>query len=238
MGVYNCRLPSTHACGKSLDLGIPLIDGKANTKLGDPIVVFLDKYANEFGLQGQIWNRVRYDLKTPQGRVYTGPHPHHDHNHIEQRLWFAQRLRYADYVRIAGDPVGGQEMPQLPLELGMKSEDVRNLQDRLNRAYGSGIKEDAVYGPNTAAAVAASPMPSYTGDNRDVVKQGKHVNANMWNGLFEDWVKKIAKSVPGREGPEGPEGPQGPPGEDGRDGRDGRDGKPASLTIRGDQVIG
>lgn len=237
MGVYNCRLPSTHACGKSLDLGIPLVNGEANTKLGDPIVVFLDQYANEFGLPGQIWNRVRYDLKTPRGREYTGPHPHHDHNHIEQRLWYAQRLRYADYVKIAGDPKtpGGKEMPQLPLEHGMQSEDVRNLQDRLNRAYGSGVQEDAIYGNGTAAAIKASPMPSYTGDNRDVVKEGRHVNANMWNGLFEDWVKKVAQGVPGKEGPPGKDGQQGPPGKDGRDGRDGR---PATLTIKGDQVIG
>lgn len=250
LGVYNCRLPSLHSCGKALDLGIPLIGGEANTALGDPIVVFLDQFATEFGLMGQIWNRVRYDLKTPRGREYTGPHPHHDHNHVEQRLWHAQRLRYADYVRIAGEPVGGSEMPQLPLTHGMESEDVRSLQDRLNRAYAAGIQEDGIYGDETAGAVASSPMPTYTGDNRDVITQGKRVNANMWNGLFADWVRNIAqgeKGDPGPPGPEGPEGPPGPPGpagpkgdpgDPGPPGKDGKDGQPATLTIKGNQEIG
>ncbi len=246
LGVYNCRLPSLHSCGRALDLGIPLIDGKANTALGDPVVVFLDQYANEFGLTGQIWNRVRYDLKTPRGREYTGPHPHHDHNHIEQTLWHAQNLRYADYVRIAGDPAGGLEMPQLPLEHGMQSEDVRSLQDRMNRAYGSGLKEDGIYGDGTAAAVAASPMPSYTGDRSGTVIEGKRVNANMWNGMFEDWVKKLAgasgeQGPPGPQGPTGPPGPEGPPGPKGDKGDRGAKGPPGpggSLLIRGEQEIG
>lgn len=200
LGVYNCRLPSLHSCGKALDLGIPLVNGQANTVLGDPIVAFLDQFANKWGLMGQIWNKVRYDLKTPKGRVYTGPHPHHDHNHIEQRLWYAQNLRYNDYVRIAGEPIGGQEMPQLPLTHGTTSEDVRNLQNRMNRVYGSGLQEDAVYGNATAAAVVASPMRGYTGDNSTPVVEGKRVNARMWNGLFEDWVKRIVAGSPGSGG--------------------------------------
>lgn len=108
LGIYNCRnvggtsTRSIHACGRALDLGIPTIAGRANTELGDPIVRFLDKYTTQFGLMGQIYNRTRYDAKTPRGRLYTGVNPHYDHDHIEQRSAQARSLRYADIVVIAG----------------------------------------------------------------------------------------------------------------------------------------
>lgn len=83
-------------------------------------------------------------------------------------------------------------MASLPITYGSDNEDVRQLQDLLNRVYGAGLTEDAKYGPATAAAVAASPMPSYTGDRSSTVTEGKRVNANMWDGMIEDWIKKVA----------------------------------------------
>lgn len=87
--------------------------------------------------------------------------------------------------------VKGAYVAALPLIKGMQNEDVRELQDLLNQTYDAGIKEDADYGSITSAAVAASPMPSYTGDKSDAVKNGERVNANMWNGLHKDWILKF-----------------------------------------------
>lgn len=163
MGIYNCRDSSgggglsIHSCGRAIDLGIPLLNGKANTALGDPVVIFLDKYAQEFGIHGQIWNQVRYDLTTPKGRVYTGPHPHHDHNHIEQRLEKAVALRYDDYVQIAGPPIPGSDMTPFlaPCEKGSTGIHVSALQAILFACGFYTGTIDGIYGDGTSAAVLA-----------------------------------------------------------------------------------
>lgn len=162
MGIYNCRESSggggfsVHSDGRAIDLRIPLVFGQANTALGDPIVVFLDEFAYEFGIHGQIWNEVRYDFTTPRGREYTGPHPHHDHNHIEQRTTHATTLRFKDYVEIAGTPIGGEMIPYLAYcEIGDKGIHVGALQIMLSvmKFYTGTIDND--YGPATSAAVLA-----------------------------------------------------------------------------------
>lgn len=251
LGVYNCRLPSLHSCGKALDLGIPLIGGKANTALGDPIVKFLDQYANEFGLMGQIWNRVRYDLKTPRGRVYTGPHPHHDHNHIEQRLWHAQNRRYADYVRIAGEPTPGG-MAKMFTARGDKGQTVAYWQIAFKYQLGLDLGEfgdgsygtapgdgvDGIYGDAMAAAVQQAART-------DGEKIGPLEMARINRALAEKMGGGSgAQGPPGPPGPQGPKGdkgdrgPAGPKGDPGARGPRGDDGRPATLTIKGDQVIG
>lgn len=244
LGVYNCRLPSLHSCGKALDLGIPLIGGKANTALGDPIVQFLDQFANEFGLMGQIWNRVRYDLKTPRGRVYTGPHPHHDHNHIEQRLWHAQNRRYADYVRIAGEPIaigGGFDMLAAS-KVGDKGPHVSALQTMINGSGFDAGTVDGVYGSKTSSGLLALR---------------KSIGSSATSGdVFDHWAYQQVHRVhamkhggAGSQGPPGPKGdkgdkgdigsagPKGDPGPVGPAGKAGKDGQPSTLTIKGDVEI-
>lgn len=106
LGVYNCRdqrgstILSIHACGRAGDDGIPLKGGEADTSLGDPIVRLLIEFANDLGIMGIIWNRVRYDAKTPRGRVYTGLVPHKDHIHFEQVSSLAASLTYSDIEEI------------------------------------------------------------------------------------------------------------------------------------------
>lgn len=244
LGVYNCRLPSLHSCGKALDLGIPLVGGKANTALGDPIVVFLDQWANEFGLMGQIWNRVRYDLKTPKGRVYTGPHPHHDHNHIEQRLWHAQRLRYADYVRMAGEPVGGFDM-LAPSKIGDKGPQVSALQVMINASGFDAGTVDGIYGPKTSSGLLALRKSigssATTGDVFDhwAYEQVHQVHAKKFasGGTQGPPGPTGPKGATGPTGPAGPAGPKGDPGPVGPAGKDGKDGQPSTLTIKGDVTV-
>lgn len=140
MGIYNCRnvagtsTRSIHSCGRALDLGIPtLSNGRANTELGHPVVRFLGEYAEQFGIHGQIYDRVRYDRRSPNGRYYGGSHPHYDHNHIEQVLSKATSLSYADYVAIAGDPAGGADML---LQKGSKGQAVAEAQKMMAEAFG------------------------------------------------------------------------------------------------------
>jgi hypothetical protein len=117
MGIYNCRnvagttSKSIHSCGRAIDLGIPtLSNGRANTAIGHPVVRFLGTYAEVLGIHGQIYDRVRYDRRSPAGRYYSGSHPHYDHDHIEQTLAKAKSLTYADIVALAGDPIGDDDM--------------------------------------------------------------------------------------------------------------------------------
>lgn len=119
MGIYNCRdvrggtSLSIHACGRALDVGIPVLSsGRANTALGHPVVQFFDQFSTEFGIMGQIYDRVRYDRGDPRGAYYGGTHPHYNHDHVEQRSEKALSLTRAEIIRIAGPavPEGGDDM--------------------------------------------------------------------------------------------------------------------------------
>jgi hypothetical protein len=124
MGIYACRnvggteTMSIHACGRALDIGIPtLSNGRANTQLGHQIVQFYDRHAQAFGIMGQIYDRVRYDSRSPRGRYYGGVHPHYDHDHVEMRSTQAASLTYAQIVAIAG-PISTGGDPMLGLTIG------------------------------------------------------------------------------------------------------------------------
>lgn len=199
MGIYSCRDSSggggysVHSDGRAIDLGIPLINGGANTAVGDPVVIFLGTYAYEFGIHGQIWNRVRYDIKAPQGRVYTGPHPHHDHNHIEQRSHHATTLRYANYVEIAGSPITAppEGSDLLPLTPTSSKENIRWLQDLLNYQVGSGevpLTVDGVWGPSTIAMVKKK-----TGSLGETANQqnGSEVGYRQWNHIYAVFIRAV-----------------------------------------------
>lgn len=191
LGIYNCRdargsnTLSIHACGRALDIGIPVLStGKANTTLGNPIVQFLDKYAHEFGLMGQIYNRIRYDQDDPNGAYYGGVHPHYDHDHVEQIPNFP--LTYEKIVQIAGPPTatpipGDDEVEQV----------YKDLQQGLKDAgYYTGTI-DGAWGPLSKAAYSA------------MCKDAKKVGT----------PGPVGPAGPaGPRGPVGPAGPVGPKG--------------------------
>ncbi len=89
---YACR-PNTanrselsmHGTGRAIDLFIPLSGGDADNDLGDPVANWLIDHATEIGVQFFIWDRTKWNISY-SGRkdcAYGGPHPHHDHIHIE-----------------------------------------------------------------------------------------------------------------------------------------------------------
>lgn len=91
-GGYNCRANtanrnelSVHASGRAIDLFVPLSGGQADNDLGDPIANYLVENAEKLGIEFIVWDRTSWGAhrSAPKHRAYTGPHPHHDHLHIE-----------------------------------------------------------------------------------------------------------------------------------------------------------
>lgn len=94
-GGYACRpntanpsKTSVHGTGRALDLMLPLDDGEADNDVGDPIANWLVMNAEAIGVQFIIWDRASWSASRSGDKVrhYTGPHPHHDHIHVELNL--------------------------------------------------------------------------------------------------------------------------------------------------------
>jgi hypothetical protein len=108
VGGYNCRQnsantsqTSVHGVGRALDIMIPVVRGRANSAVGDPIANWLVRNAADLGIQYVIWNRVAWNgsARSPKNRAYTGTNPHIDHIHAElnrngaerKTPWFTRR---------------------------------------------------------------------------------------------------------------------------------------------------
>lgn len=117
-GGYACRQntgnlsqTSVHGTGRALDLMLPLDGGEADNGKGDPIANWLVLHAREIGVQYVIWDRWDWlgSLTGRKDTSYGGPHPHHDHIHMEitheaarmSTAWFTDRD--GDGVRNARD---------------------------------------------------------------------------------------------------------------------------------------
>jgi peptidoglycan hydrolase-like protein with peptidoglycan-binding domain len=106
-GIYNCRTiagtvqRSTHAEGRGLDIGFPLVNGKANPQ-GTRLVNFLRANASRLGIQTIIWNRTIWSRRNPNGVPYLGKHPHTDHVHLELSWATARSLTLSTIRAIAG----------------------------------------------------------------------------------------------------------------------------------------
>jgi hypothetical protein len=172
-GTYNCRPPSLHAYALALDLNPSKNPYQCPLKTNMP---------HEFVRR---MKSIRANEKP--ALVWGGDWPC---SNPPDPMHYQLAVKPEDCHSVTYD---GQEPPeqmtQLFIRYGDKTEDVRNLQDRLNRAYGAGLKEDGVYGDTTAEAVKT--LLKYTGADDPDVKAGKYVNANMWNGLAEDWMRKV-----------------------------------------------
>lgn len=86
LGVCNCRtvagktVKSQHARCRAFDLGLPMVNGRANP-IGNGIVMALAAQGTRLGITELIWNRKRYHAGAPNGEPYTGVSPHYDHIH-------------------------------------------------------------------------------------------------------------------------------------------------------------
>ncbi len=91
-GGYSCRQntaspgqTSVHGTGRAIDLFVRLDGGQADNDRGDPIGAWLIRNASQIGVQYIIWDRWQWNGSRSgrKDRAYGGPHPHHDHLHIE-----------------------------------------------------------------------------------------------------------------------------------------------------------
>ena len=177
LGIYSCRnvrggsTMSHHAEGRAYDNGVPTeSDGSAIPAIGDPIVELLGPHGDRLGIDHLIWNRQIWSRRSPDGRYYSGTHPHYNHHHIGLTRNSAANLTYATLVAVLGPPSDHghdhQEDTLLPLIFGHgyntpptgspltgnqshKREDVKHLQKLL------GITVDGYYGTGTKTAVGA-----------------------------------------------------------------------------------
>lgn len=120
LGICNCRSVvgggsySHHAECRAYD------EGHAVSEIGTGIAVatleLLGPHGRRLGIDHMIVNhdctgagrgdpRI-YSATAPQGRVYTGEHPHKDHNHIGLTRAAGRSLTYATLVAVAGEPGG------------------------------------------------------------------------------------------------------------------------------------
>lgn len=120
MGICNCRQVvgggsySHHAECRAYD------EGHAVSVVGGQIAVatlnLLGPHGSRLGIDHFICNhnptgagrgdpRI-YSQSAPQGRVYTGTHPHKDHNHIGLTRAAGRNLTYGTLVAVAGAPGG------------------------------------------------------------------------------------------------------------------------------------
>ena len=202
-GICNCRNVnggsswSHHAECRAYDCMIPTGSGGSyRPELGDPIIELLGPHGRRLGLDHFILNRRIYSGTSPDGRYYSGRHPHYNHAHIGLNTMGADNLTYATLIAVLGDPndpapIPGEDM-LLPLNKGDRSEDIRLAKDRMNETYGlsldleGGNPDGALYDEPLKAAVKAH-LTQYTGD-----KSGDRINAKMWNGLLRDFIVKVA----------------------------------------------
>ncbi len=115
LGVCACRrvagkaVTSQHARCRAWDLGLPLVNGRANP-VGHQIVAALLPHVAQLGITEIIWNRTRWSASAPRGAPYRGVSPHYDHIHAAHTLT-ATRLLNVPTIRAV---MAGAAAPQRP----------------------------------------------------------------------------------------------------------------------------
>lgn len=161
-GICNCRNVnggsswSHHAECRAYDCMIPTGSGGSyRPELGDPIIELLGPHGRRLGLDHFILNRIIYSTKSPDGRPYTGRHPHYNHAHIGLNTLGATNLTYATLVAVLGEPAGG---PTPPPQEDDDMETIKALQVQCNAggftgADGKALTVDGLLGKNTQHAL-------------------------------------------------------------------------------------
>jgi len=99
LGIYNQRnvagtnVPSTHAEGRALDIGL-LVSRPGEKGLGDQLFQLFIRNAVELGLDHVIWNRQIWSTARGGPRAYTGVSPHTDHVHVAFTRDGSQRINF------------------------------------------------------------------------------------------------------------------------------------------------
>jgi len=155
-GIFNCRTvrgsqqPSIHGEGRALDWMMPVVNGRGHPD-GHDAVRRLGKHGKTLGIQTIIFDRTIWSARSPNGRPYTGVHPHFDHIHAEITRDAGRTLTLARLNAIlnGGVSAGLVVSPRPTLRQGSSGDTVKELQRLLK------VKADGKFGPQTHASVVA-----------------------------------------------------------------------------------
>lgn len=151
-GIFNCRnvrgsqQPSIHGEGRAFDLMLPVVNGRGHPD-GHDVVRRLGSAGVKLGIQTCIFDRTIWSARSPQGRPYTGVHPHYDHVHVELTPAAGRTLTRAALTAELGSRAPAPA-PRPTIRQGARGQDVVDLQ----RALG-GLTADGIFGPATDRAV-------------------------------------------------------------------------------------
>lgn len=166
MGIYNCRdvrggtSMSIHACGRALDWGMPMLNGRGG-QAGHALVRRFAMHGRRLGIQCVIYDRRIWTARSPEGRPYGGIAPHYDHLHIELTPASGRNLTLATLRAVLGRPAPVEEDDVYVVRYNQRGPRVRRAQAVLQVAgQKAGLGEllprhgvDGHYGAETAAAV-------------------------------------------------------------------------------------
>lgn len=140
-GICNCREVrggsswSHHAECRAYDEGFAVFAGQT---IGIRTLELLGPHGARLGLDHMIANHEPgasdrgdpriYSARSPQGRTYTGAHPHKNHNHIGLTRSAGRNLTYATLVAVVGHPNKITPTKEQTLERGDKGKAVAELQ--------------------------------------------------------------------------------------------------------------
>lgn len=173
LGIYNCRTvrggttTSPHGEGRADDFGFPLDSDGTGSKYGHALVdALLEAGPSKLGIQAIIYDRTIWSAKSPEGRPYTGTHPHYDHVHVEMTREAAAAVTLATVRAVLGgvtpEPQPGPSQPSFETYKRVKpgsrtirrwsaGDDVKELQRVLNAWYPrlSTLAVDGYFGRRT-----------------------------------------------------------------------------------------
>lgn len=159
LGICNCRpvrggsAYSHHAECRAYDAGFTIIVGAT---FAYDYAVLLGEHAAEAGIDHAITNRkpwasdrgepIIFSARSPNGRTYTGTHPHKDHNHIGLTRNAGRFLTYGTLVHLYGPPsaVAARLLHKEDEDMIMRWIDEPNLRQLYKDGAVQGASEDAV----------------------------------------------------------------------------------------------
>ncbi len=140
-GICNCRHVrggssySHHAECRAYDEGFVVFVGQT---IGIETLELIGPHGAAIGCDHMIMNHKPgasgrgdsriYSARSPQGRVYTGSHPHKNHNHIGLTRNAGRNLTYATLVSVLGPAIPGGEDDDMLLQRDSEGQNVAELQ--------------------------------------------------------------------------------------------------------------
>lgn len=206
-------MKSEHYDGRAIDWQLNAFD-EQDRRIGDEVALWLSanegEMAKRFGIQSIIWNNRVFHAANGNWQGYTGQSPHTDHIHFSFS-WDGAMMRTSWWtgvpVEVPGEApcgVGCAEespahltSPYTPylaevLAFGEKGQAVRVLQQ------GLGIKDDGIFGAQTAAA-----LTEFT-DDHPWLETREETSATLWHVLeLQDYPTMPYRTLEISEGSQG-----------------------------------